>query len=93
MFVRSLRGVLLDSYIHDVTWVRVPPELRRKLRTSILKRTASRYCRNERPDGEVAVHSTLERINPNGGTGEFDSVLLMKFGCQDGGTPMFTVAP
>ncbi len=93
MFVRSTRGVLLDFYIHDITWLRVPPELRRKLRTSILRRTASRYCRNERPNGEVVVHSTLERIDPGGGAGEFDSVLLMKFGCEDDGTPMFTVGP
>lgn len=93
MFVRSLRGVLLDFYIHDVTWVRVPPDLRRKLRTSILTRTASRYCRNERPSGEIAVHSSLERIDPNGGAVHFDEVLLMKFECRDGGTPAFTVGP
>jgi len=93
MFVRSLRGVLLDFYIHDITWVRIPPDQRHKLRTSILKRTASRYCRNEWPNGEVAVHSTLERIDPNGGVGEFDNVLLMKFVCRDSGAPVFTVGP
>ncbi len=93
MFVRSLRGVLLDFYIHDVAWAHVPPDLRRKLRTSILTRTASRYCRNEQPNGEVAVHSALERIDPNGGPAEFDNALLMKFGCQDDGTPIFTVSP
>jgi hypothetical protein len=43
--------------------------------------------------GEVAVHSSLERIDPNGGEGEFDNVLLMKFVCQDGGTPLFIVGP
>jgi hypothetical protein len=84
MFVRSLRGVLLDFYIHDITWLRVPPEMRKELRTSVLTRAASRYCRNERPSGDVTVYSSLEKIDPNGGVGEFDNVLLMEFNCQDG---------
>lgn len=82
MFRRSLRGVLLDFYIHDVTWMRVPPEMRHELRTKILQRTAARYCRNERPIGDVEVYSSLERIDPNGGQGEFDDVMLMKFRCE-----------
>lgn len=93
MFVRSLRGVLLDFYIHDITWMRVPPEMRMELRQSILSRTASRYCRNRNPAGEVEAYSSLERIDPNGGPGVFDNVLLMKFSCQDRETPVFSVAP
>ena len=92
MFVRSLRGVLLDFYIHDITWMRIPPESRPELRRTILERTARRYCRVEKPIGIVEVHSSFERIDPNGGLGEFDNVLLMKFSCQ-GDTPVFTVAP
>ena len=84
MFVRSLRGVLLDFYIHDITWMRVPPEMRQELRSNILHRTAGRYCRYENPSGEVTVYSSLEKIDPNGGVGEFDSTLLMKFSCLDG---------
>ncbi len=84
MFVRSLRGVLLDFYIHDITWLRVPPEHRKELRQSILERTANRYCRVAKPVGVVQAHSSFERIDPNGGPGEFDNVLLMKFRCQDG---------
>lgn len=88
MFVRSLRGVLLDFYIHDVTWMRIPPGQREDLRLSVLARTAVRYCRNERPSGPVAVHSSLERIDPKGGPGEFHEVLLMRFECVDG-RPIF----
>lgn len=84
MFLRSLRGVLLDFYIHDITWLRIPPEHRAQLRQSILERTANRYCRVARPDGDVLVESSFERIDPKGGPGEFDNVLLMKFRCQDG---------
>ena len=84
MFVRSLRGVLLDFYIHDITWLRIPPENRGELRQSILKRTADRYCRNEAPVGTVEAHSSFERIDPNGGPGEFDNVMLMKFSCKNG---------
>ncbi len=83
MFVRSLRGVLLDFYIHDITWLRVPPENRRELRKSILQRTAARYCRNAKPVGDVTVHSSFERIDPNGGVGEFDNFVLMIFNCRD----------
>jgi hypothetical protein len=93
MFVRSLRGVLLDFYIHDITWLRIPPERRAELRSSILARTAARYCRNERPAGDVEAYSSLERIDPKGGPGEFDNVLLMRFSCQDGGMPVFAIGP
>lgn len=82
MFVRSLRGVLLDFYIHDITWLRIPPERRHELRSSILERTANRYCRVAKPVGVVEAHSSFERIDPNGGPGEFDNVLLMKFSCD-----------
>ena len=93
MFVRSLRGVLLDFYIHDITWMRIPPEHRAELRTSILTRTAGRYCRNSNPQGEVEAYSSIERIDPQGGQGVFDSVLLMKFTCRDNEVPVFSVAP
>ncbi len=92
MFVRSLRGVLLDFYIHDITWMKVPPEHRAELRQSILARTAARYCRVAIPVGIVEAHSSFERIDPNGGPGEFDNVLLMKFSC-DSDRAVFSVAP
>lgn len=82
MFVRSLRGVLLDFYIHDITWMKVPPEHRDELRQSILMRTANRYCRVAKPVGLVEAHSSFERIDPNGGPGEFDNFMLMKFSCE-----------
>lgn len=84
MFTRSLRGVLLDFYIHDITWLRIPPEHRGELRQNILARTANRYCRNARPAGEVVVHSSFERIDPNGGPGDFDNSVLMTFTCENG---------
>ena len=84
MFVRSLRGILLDFYIHDVTWMKVPPEYRQELRQNILERTANRYCRIANPLGVVEAHSSFERIDPNGGPGEFDNVILMKFTCHEG---------
>jgi hypothetical protein len=82
MFVRSLRGVLLDFYIHDITWLKIPPEHREDLRLSILGRTAARFCRNAKPAGVVEAYSSFERIDPNGGPGEFDNVMLMKFSCD-----------
>lgn len=84
MFIRSLRGVLLDFYIHNITWMKVPPEHRSELRQNILDRTADRYCRVAKPTGIVEAHSSFERIDPNGGPGEFDNEILLKFSCNYG---------
>ena len=64
MFPPSLRGVLLQFYVHDITWLRIPPEHREELRRSLLTRIAHRYCRNSQPTGKIAVYSSVERIDP-----------------------------
>ncbi len=89
MFLRSLRGVLLDFYIHDIIWAKIPPEHREDLRLSILRRTAARYCRLAKPVGEVQVYSSLERIDPKGGPSEFENEMMMIFSCNERGEPVF----
>ena len=83
MFPPSLRGVLLQFYVHGITWLRIPPERREDLRRSLLTRIARRYCRDNQPTGKIAVYSSVERIDPrfDTATGEPEA-LLMSFGCR-----------
>jgi hypothetical protein len=83
MFPPSLRGVLLQFYIHDITWLRIPPEHREELRQSLLTGIARRYCRYHQPTGNIAVYSSVERIDPrfDTETGKAEA-FLMSFGCR-----------
>lgn len=87
MFVESTRGVLLQFYLHGLTWMRIEPRRAAELRRSIQTRTARRYCRRFQPRGVLVVYATLERIVP-GDIREGESpALLMSFSC-DGGEPV-----
>lgn len=86
MFVESTRGVLLQFYLHGLTWMRIEPGRAAELRRSIQTRTARRYCQRFQPRGVVAVYSTVERVVPGGNHVEGDPALLMRFSC-DGGEP------
>lgn len=92
MFLRSLRGVLLDFYIHDVTWTRIPPEHRDALRSSILTRTADRYCRRQTPSGSVQVFSSVRRIDPRKPPETVEITPMIEFEC-DTGTAKFSLGP
>jgi hypothetical protein len=87
MFVESTRGVLLQFYLHGLTWMRVEPSRGAELRRSIQTRTARRYCRRFQPRGVVVVYSTVERIVPGGIRDGEGPALLMRFSC-DGGEPV-----
>jgi hypothetical protein len=83
MFPPSLRGVLLQFYIHGIIWQRIPSEHHEKLRRSLLTRIARRYCRYYQPTGKIAIYSWVERIDPRFDTETVaDEALLMSFGCQ-----------
>lgn len=84
MFLHSTRGVLLQFYLHDITWVRVPPKRREELRQNLLKRFTDRFCRNSKSEGRIAVYSTLERISPSNNQSRENPELLMSFSCRDG---------
>jgi len=86
MFLNSTRGVLLQFYLHGLTWMRVEPGRAAELRRSIQTRTALRYCQRFQPRGEVFVYTTLERIIPGVQRDDEAPVLLMRFSC-DGGEP------
>jgi hypothetical protein len=82
MFPGSTHGVLLQFYLHGITWMRIPPERQAELRSSLQVRFAGRYCQQFQPRGDVAVYSTLERIIPGANRVEENRVLFMRFSCQ-----------
>jgi hypothetical protein len=91
MFPSSTRGVLLQFYLHGITWMRIPSERQAELRESLQVRFARRYCRQAQPSGEVTVYSNLERIIPEGNRVEEKRVLFMRFSCQKGEPQMQTM--
>lgn len=83
---RSLRGVLLQFYLHGITWMRVPPARQAEIRTSLQTRIAARYCREAAPSGQIDVFYAIERIDPTGRPPELRDQLLISFNCN-GGVP------
>jgi hypothetical protein len=79
---QSTRGNLLQFYLHGLTWMRIPPERKADLQGSLQLRIARRYCQQFRPDGEVTIYSTLERVYAEGNRIEEDHVPFMKFKCE-----------
>ena len=85
---RSLRGVLLQFYLHGITWMRVPPARQAEIRESLQTRIAARYCRKASPEGAVDVLYAIERIDPSGRPPDLQYQQLMSFSCS-GGEPTF----
>ena len=86
LFPDSMRGVLLQSYLHGVNWRRIPPEGEQFLRSSLLERFASRYCRG-RPglELEVEVEAQVQRITAENARLERGRDRpLMDFTCRSG---------
>jgi hypothetical protein len=91
MFPASTRVVLLQFYLHGVTWMRIPPDREPALRESLQVRFARRFCQQAQPGGDIAVYSTLERIIPGATHVEEKRVLFMKFSCQNAEPVMQTM--
>ena len=84
MFPTSLRGVLLQAYLHDVRWIKVPEEDRPALKQSILTRLAQRYC-DWRHDDSVMVLADTQRVEPgNEALDHPETKFLMEFQCHAG---------
>jgi len=83
MFPRTARSALLQSYLYDVVWVRLPARHRQRFRETLMRRFANRYCRGTGGDGRVEVSYTLARIVP-GEPRRGESAPLMAFRCRAG---------
>jgi hypothetical protein len=82
LFPASTRSVILQAYLHDLTWFRIPAAYRDRLKESLSRRLANRYCRSFHPAGVVSVTSQLMRIRPDGSTTEPLTRTLMRFDCE-----------
>ena len=83
IFPHTLRSVLLQGYLHDVTWGRVPRSRAGEFRAGLAARFASRFCRTHPTTRSIEVRSQLERIRVHGTLTRENVELLMKFECQN----------
>jgi len=83
IFPRSTRAVLLQLYVHGVTWMQIPTDRQAQLRDAITSRSARRYCRGVAGTREVAVFATVQRIRP-GVEQPAERSLVMRFQCRGG---------
>ena len=81
IFPGSIRGVLLQSYIHDVTWGSVPRERADELKLALFARFAHRYCKAHPYSGEVSVLASVGRVSVDGPRPLPRATQLMRFSC------------
>lgn len=62
LFPRTTRSALLQCYLYDLCWLKIPPDRNAELKESFAQRFAQRYCRTHTPRGTVVVTATLTRI-------------------------------
>ncbi|HUQ21347.1 MAG TPA: HTTM domain-containing protein [Gemmatimonadaceae bacterium] len=84
LFPATLRGVLLQVYLHDITWGRVPRNRAAEFKASLSQRFANRYCRNHAGAGHIEAWTTLERTGINASMARTDPELLLEFSCRGG---------
>ena len=62
LFPSSLRSVLLQGYLHDLTWGRVPRSRSREFKAGLFSRFANRFCRAHPGAGQIEVRAQVERL-------------------------------
>ena len=62
LFPTSIRGVLLQTYLHDVTWGSVPRDRADDLKIALFTRFGHRYCKAKRPEGDILVLASVGRV-------------------------------
>jgi hypothetical protein len=82
LFPRSLRAILLQAYVHNVRWMRIPSPHRTALKYSILSRLAQRFCRQQTLATPVTAWARVQRIRPdNVALTQGHEQFLMTFRC------------
>ena len=86
LFPSSMRGILLQSYLHGVVWRVFPSHKEAELRAGLRRRFATRYCRT-RPDSDlqvdVGVRITRVTVGKDPSAEEVYRP-VMRFSCIDG---------
>jgi len=62
IFPNTNRSALLQGYLHDLCWLKIPIARNHELKQSLALRFAQRYCRNHNLHGTIVVKSWVERI-------------------------------
>jgi hypothetical protein len=83
LFPQTLRSVLLQGYLHDLTWGRVPRNRAAEFKSTLAGRFASRFCRTHPSTASIEVESQVERLRAQGVAVVDSSQLLMMFECQN----------
>jgi hypothetical protein len=84
-FPSSLRAVLLQSYVHDVRWIKIEDEYRAALKRALLERFARRFCRDHPQPGSIAVLTRVHQIVPEDPELlQGETRFLVEFQCGDG---------
>ena len=86
VFGSSMRHVLLQTYVHGVTWGPLAGSDLSEFRRSVLDRYATRYCADHDAPGsvDIDVFSLVRRITrENSAARERERELLMSFECRD----------
>jgi hypothetical protein len=85
LFPQSIRSILLQSYLHGITWFRVPEADKPEVEASLYTRFARRYCRTHPDTGRIVVHANTTRITAeNIELSERSRRRFMEFECRAG---------
>lgn len=93
LFPSSMRGILLQSYLHGVVWRVFPSEGEVALRENLKERFAARYCRARAQSRlEVEVDVIITRFTAHTPATESAAYRpFMRFRCVDGNTQLLEV--
>src|SRR5215212_974082 len=85
LFPRTLRSVLLQSYLHDATWMKAPRHRLADLQRSLFERYARRFCQRCGESGNIEVTANVQRTTvDNLDLRRPQRVRLLAFTCRSG---------
>jgi hypothetical protein len=88
IFPATPRSALLQSYLHGMVWNTIPAGQQSRLRESLKRRFAARYCRSFPTTGIIVVDAGDERTGIGSEHRSEPLSRLMAFSCQSG-APVF----
>jgi hypothetical protein len=85
LFPRTLRSALLQSYLHDATWMKVPRHRLPDLQRALFERYARRFCRQCGDSGRIEVIANVQRTSAdNLNLDRPQRVRFLAFTCRGG---------
>ncbi len=94
LFPRSMRHLLLQSYLVGNIWLRMSPDRLRAVRRSLLERHARRYARTHPDAGTIEVVAIVQRVTRvNLDLTRDERRPLMRFTCRGGEAVMDSPEP